>query len=296
VGRSPGPVGGPGGGPAGGMPGVSAAAPVEPSQARGAMAFAVPPGQLNQAQPAGSEASKDRRDGPEMLFWVHMFPIGHMPVVSDRPARQLPPPPVDLDYAPGMRFEPGDHPEHHRVEGEQRLAELRAGVPPLSPSEGLVGDHPLVAGLVDGYDPLGGQHERDWDRRYLVRLGSVTPQGISEEGKEYAWPPGEVYPEGGTAPGEAEVLAEGTVIDRFGPPDGRVFSADETEFARRSLPPEWVDAGYRRYRVTRALPVWRTVSAPWFGQPGGGERYRTTYPAVELQALGYLADITGGGE
>jgi len=169
-------------------------------------------------------------------------------------------------------------------------------VPPLRPADGLGADHATVAHLADGHDPLGGQHERDWDRRYLVRLGSVTAEGITSEGKEYAWPPGEQYPEGGTAPGEPEMLAEGMVIDRFGPPDGRVFSADETTFARRSLPPEWLAAGYRRYRVTRSLPAWRTVSAPWFGQPGGGERYRTTYSAVELQALGYLADITGGTE
>jgi hypothetical protein len=225
-----------------------------------------------------------------------MFPIGHMPVVSDRPARQLPPPPAEIDYAPGLRFEPGDHPEHHRVDGTQRLDELRAGVPPLPPGAGLPAGHPMVDALAEDHDPLGGAHERDWDRRYLVRLGSVTPHGISSEGKEYAWPPGERYPEGGTDSGEPVVLAEGTVVDRFGTPDGRVFSADATGFPRRALPPDLLGSGYRRYRVTRQLPVWRTLSAPWFAQPGGGERYRSTYSALELVALGYLADITGGGE
>ena len=230
-----------------------------------------------------------------MLFWVHMFPIGHMPVVSDRPALQLPPPPVEVDYAAGMRFEPGDHPLHDEVSGAARLAELRTGPPPVEPAVGLPADDPAVAALSQGHDPLGGQHEREWDRRYLVRLGSVTAHGLSSEGKEYAWPPGEWYPEGGTAPGEPDLLAADTVIDRFGPPGGRVFSADATPFARRSLPPELLAAGYRRYRVRRALPVWRTVSAPWFGQPGGGERYRSTYSALELVALGYLEEL-GGGE
>ncbi|MFL6144678.1 MAG: TNT domain-containing protein, partial [Labedaea sp.] len=273
----------------------------ERNRAPGAVTGLVPPGpagppQPAVAQPAGGGPKGPRRDEPQLLFWVHMFPIGHMPVVSDRPARQLPPPAPELDYAPGLRFPPGDHPEHDRVDGGWRLDELRVGVPPLEPPAGLPRSHQVVAGIAAGHDPLGGQHEREWDRRYLVRLGSVTPQGISSAGKEYAWPPGEVYPEGGSAPGEPELLAEGTVIDRFGAPDGRVFSTPDTAFARRSLPPELLDAGYRRYRVTRALPVWRAVSAPWFGQPGGGERYRTTYSAVELQALGYLADITGGGE
>ncbi len=220
-----------------------------------------------------------------MLFWVHMFPMGHMPVVSDRPARQLPPPPVELDYAPGLRFEPGDHPLHHTIRATMSEPVL---------AEGLAADHPEVAALAEGYDPLGGQHERDWDRRYLVRLGSVTPQGISSEGKEFAWPPGESYPEGGTAPGDPELLQEGTLIDRFGSPAGRGFSADGTPFTRRSLPPDALDAGYHRYRVERPLPVHRTISAPWFGQPGGGERYRTTYTAEELVTFGYLIELTGG--
>ena len=67
-----------------------------------------------------------------------------------------------------------------------------------------------------------------------------------------------------------------------------------TLFAQRSLPPEALAAGYHRYLVLRPVPVWRTVSAPWFGQPGGGERYRTTYSAIELVALGYLAEQAGG--
>jgi hypothetical protein len=215
-----------------------------------------------------------------------MFPIGHMPVKSERPARQLPPPPVEVDFAPGLRFEPGDHPQHGEIQATP------GELVPVPHSDGLPEEHETVQQLAEEHDPLGGQHERDWDRRYLVRLGSVTPQGISSAGKEYAWPPGESYPEGGTTEGEPEVLAAGTVIDRFGTPRGRVFSVAGTAFARRSLPPEHLAAGYHRYRVLRELPVWRTVSAPWFGQPGGGERYRATYSATELVALGYLEAIT----
>ena len=40
------------------------------------------------------------------------------------------------------------------------------------------------------------------------------------------------------------------------------------------------------------MPVHRTISAPWFGQPGGGSRYRTTCPVADLVALGYLTEIT----
>jgi hypothetical protein len=161
----------------------------------------------------------------------------------------------------------------------------------ITPSAGITADHPTVQTLLENHDPLGGCHERDWDRRYLVRLGSVTAHGISPEGLEYNWPTSEQYPEGGSATGEAETLPENTIIDRFGTPHGRVFAEDSTSFTQRSLPPAHKDAGYRRYRVTKPIPVWRAVSAAWFGQPGGGIRYRTTHSAVELVALGYLEEI-----
>ena len=219
-----------------------------------------------------------------------MFPIGHMPVAADKPARQVPPPPPELDYAAGLRFEPGDHPRTDLVDSTARRAALRDGAPVVEPSEPL--GRADVTELTAGHDPLGGEHERDWDRRYQVRFGSVTAEGIRPDWLEFAWPPGEQYPEGGSADGEAEVLDEGAEIDRFGPPDGRVFAAAGTAFAQRSLPPAHLDLGYRRYRVLRPLPVWRAVSAAWFAQPGGGIRYRTTHSAIELVALGYLADIT----
>lgn len=289
------------GGPAPGVPGAlnpGAPGPLNP----GAFNPAAAPGQrpvdslLNTGKgypagaiPAGLQAAPVKeRDEALAMFWVHMFPIGHMPVADDRPARQLPAPPPELDYAPGLRFPPGDHPQANLVDSAERRAALRAGVPPLEPNE--AGEAP--AGLTDGYDPLGGENERDWDRRYLVRFGSVTAHGISRDGVEFAWPPGEQYPEGGSADGEAEVLDADTEIDRFGRWEGRVFAAAGTPFAQRALPPAHLEIGYRRYRVLRPLPVWRAVSAAWFAQPGGGLRYRTTHSTQELIALGYLADIT----
>ena len=52
-----------------------------------------------------------------------------------------------------------------------------------------------------------------------------------------------------------------------------------------------MDAGYHRYRVVKVLPVWFTLSAEWFGQPGGGARFRATYPVADLVALGYLEEM-----
>jgi hypothetical protein len=208
------------------------------------------------------------------LFMVYMFPIGHMPKPSSRPARQLPPPPAEVDYAAGLRFPPHDHPESGLIQP--------LGVTPAEAPAPRAGED---TGLVEGYDPLGGENERDWDRRFLVRAGT------DERRAEYAWPPGELFPEGGCDAGEAVVLEPGVVIDRFGTPEGRVFSADRTPFPQRSLPPEHLDAGYRRYRVLAPLPMWQTISAAWFGQAGGGVRYRSVYPAADLVALGYLEAV-----
>ncbi len=207
-----------------------------------------------------------------------MFPIGHLPVPASAPAYQLPPQDDEADFATGLRFPPHDHPESHLID---------PGDPPDPSSgadqavRGLPAEHPAVADLCDD-DPLaaGG----DWRRRFVVARDSTRV--------EYVWPPGELYPEGCGEHGDPIVLPVGTVIDRFGDEHGRVFAADRTPYAARSLPPARLDSGYHRYRVLRELPVWAAESATWFGQPGGGLRCRAVYPVTDLLALGYLAEAT----
>jgi Tuberculosis necrotizing toxin len=227
-----------------------------------------------------------RPEDTPALFLAYLFPIGHMPVPTSRPARQLPVPPEELDFAAGLRFPPHDHPDSALIDdieaaGSQRRVEL--------PEPRSAEDDKVVA-LAEEHDPLGGEHERDWDRRFLVR------QAAEGTDTEYSWPPGESFPEGGCAEGEAIILDHGTVIDRFGTVEGRVFAPDATPFPQRSLPPEHLESGYRRYRVIGRLPVWQTISAPWFGQPGGGVRYRAVYPAADLIALGYLEIVNNRPE
>lgn len=256
-----------------------------------AAAPAVMPAELSRQAPAAAVAAvqtfqpdagdkHQQRDTVLAIWLVRMFPIGHMPVAVDRPSRQLPPPSPEFDYAAGMRFEPHDHPESGLVDDAEALAWALEGGDAVESGAALEND------LADGHDPLAGQNERDWDRRFVVRAGS----GRDTLDTEYAWPPAELFPEGATAPGEPEILEPGTVIDRFGTPEGRVFAAADTSFAQRSLPPSHAHADYRRYRVLKPLPVWRGISAAWFGQTGGGPRYRTVHPALDLIALGYLAE------
>lgn len=245
---------------------------------------APPPAQQQpQPQPALGTQRQDRQT-VVALFLVHMFPIGHLPKARSEPARQLPPPPAESDFAAGLRFEPHDHPDSDVITADAALPGAVSRPPAPSEAEGLAADHRVVAELCAGYDPLAEMNERDWDRRYLVKPDESAP--------EFAWPPGELYPEGGCQDGEPVMLAVGTVIDRFGGAAGRVFAEDGTAYRKRSLPPTHLDARYHRYRVLRELPMWRAVSAGWFGQPGSGVRLRAVYPAGDLVALGYLEDVT----
>ena len=256
------------------QPASQQAAVEQPGARSAANLPATPPANALPDLGAPRQTPPPRRDDLA-VFLMYLFPIGHLPTATSRPtSRQLPPPPPDTDFAAGLRFPPHDHPESH-------LIDVRPPEAPTTTSEG----GPAPEALITGYDPLGGPdgNELDWDRRFLVRPGSPA---------EYAWPPGELFPEGGCADGEPVLLATDTLLDRFGTPEGRVFSTASTPFARRSLPPEHLDSGYRRYRVEKELPVWRTLSAPWFAQEGGGLRYRAVYPAADLVALGYLTEMT----
>jgi len=223
-----------------------------------------------------------RRGFDEVAAVALAFGAGPVRRVRPRPARQVPPPLRETDTAAGLRFPPGDHPQSGLIRGDEALLAVRAGRAAARLLDGVD-----AAGPVTDHDPLGGMHEREWDRRFLVR--SATARSTAE----YAWPPGEVFPEGGSdrAGGEPIVLDPGTELDRFGRAEGRVFGRPGAPFAARSLPPEHRDAGYHRYRVLRPLPVWWAVAASWFGQPGGGERFRATHAVVDLVALGYLEEL-----
>jgi len=201
-------------------------------------------------------------------FMAVFLSAGQPPRLAPKPARQLPAP-VREEQQVIPRFGPQDHPEAGLVD--------TSFPQPVEPTEGLGEDHPIVQELLAGYDPLAGMHERDWESLFSNDDG--TPR----------WP---VEREGGYEDSQPEIVRTGTELDRFGTPEGRVLAKAGTPFKERSLPPVAASEGYRRYRVVRDLPVHRTISAPWFGQPGGGSRYRTTYPVADLVALGYLTEIT----
>ncbi|MEV6911820.1 TNT domain-containing protein [Amycolatopsis sp. NPDC051071] len=222
---------------------------------------------LQPVAPPPMGALRTERESVIALFLVHMFPIGHLPVAMGKPARQLP--------LPGGGSGPLDHPEAGVLDDLEALSHVSGGFrrSPTAP--------PAVApeALTRGHDPWGGASREDWERLFTNETG-------------YLWPPGELFPEGGIDAATPVMLKADTYIDRFGDRHGRVFAEDATLLSMRSLPPDQA-GGYRRYRVVRPLPVWRSVNAEWFGQPGGGVRYRAVLGADELVTLGFLADVTG---
>lgn len=212
------------------------------------------------AAPPPMGALRTERESVIALFLVHMFPIGHLPVAMGKPARQLP--------LPEGGSGPQDHPEADVLDDLGALSHVSSGFR-RSPTVPAVVPPPA---LTRGHDPWGGESQEDWRERFM-------------DGTGYLWP-------GDADPARPVMLEPGTHLDRFGDQHGRVFAEDETLFSMRSQPPDQVTA-YRRYRVVRPLPVWRSVTAEWFGQPGGGVRFRAVLGADELVTLGFLADVTG---
>ncbi|MFC7341450.1 glycohydrolase toxin TNT-related protein [Saccharopolyspora griseoalba] len=227
------------------------------------------------------------RNGPRnadaVAIVLHQFPIGHLPVASHGASRQLPPPSTGEPRA-GLNFPPQDHPESRLVDDADALAGIGSGelYREAQRERRERGDpERLPEDLLAGYDELGELSELEWEQRYTA-------------GGSRAWPPSEQFPEGGHEAGEPVVLEPETELDLLGDGAGRIFHAAGTPFAQRSLPPGHAEREHRSYRVVRPLPVWRSVVAPWFEQPGGGLRYRATCSANDLVGLGWLVELTRG--
>lgn len=102
------------------------------------------------------------------------------------------------------------------------------------------------------------------------------------------WPPNNGF-EG--TPTET-TLKPGTIIDRYGKPDGRFASPKSTPFEARSLPPEFVNRPLMTYEVIVSIEgVLEGRIAAWFGQKGGGIQYLLPQPIEVLEAARMLVKI-----
>jgi Tuberculosis necrotizing toxin len=107
------------------------------------------------------------------------------------------------------------------------------------------------------------------------------------------------------------MLNAGSTVDQFGQESGTYLYPDGTPYERRSLPPSVLATSdprfpnnYHRYEVVQPFRARAGVTAPAFGQPGGGIQFRvepgffTEAPALLsirwLLRTGYLRRIASG--
>jgi hypothetical protein len=159
------------------------------------------------------------------------------------------------------------------------------GVPP-----GVPADHPAVQAIVPhDYDPHAGLGQARWEREYWP--GKATDQ---RGRRRLRWPSHKHSPDGFATPEDRTpiVLEPGTTVDQFGPGFSRLVYPAETRFTQRSLPPDYLHAGYHQYRVALQVPVWAGPTAPAFGQSGGGTQYFMLEAIIDLVHRGFLEEVS----
>ncbi|WP_124949928.1 glycohydrolase toxin TNT-related protein [Sulfuriferula thiophila] len=87
---------------------------------------------------------------------------------------------------------------------------------------------------------------------------------------------------------ETVTLPSGTLLDRYGSPNGTFASPAGTPFSARSLPESSANAPLTTYQVVEPIEVQAGTAAPWFGQPGGGVQYELPNTIQQLLDSGQL--------
>jgi hypothetical protein len=172
------------------------------------------------------------------------------------------------------------------------------GLQPVMPGHGVrnaIGGasyaHPAVQRLLaaDSDTIFGRLPEQEWVRRFVV----LEDRGLPIGQRRLIWPDPLRHPDGfdsadGRSPGRLEV---GRVLDSFGPTFTRVLYEEGTSFGARSLPIDYAQSGYRRWRVLQPTPVWSGAVAPWFGRPGGAIQHWAMTPVIDLAGAGFLEEL-----
>ncbi|MFD0047794.1 T7SS effector LXG polymorphic toxin [Actinomycetes bacterium NPDC127524] len=98
-----------------------------------------------------------------------------------------------------------------------------------------------------------------------------NPKYYNQEDGSINWPPNNGFE------GERilQVLEPGTIIDRYGAPQGYFLSPVKTPYEQRALALHSDEAPYYQYKIIRPLEVESGKIAPWFDRSGGGTQYLT---------------------
>ena len=149
-------------------------------------------------------------------------------------------------------------------------------------------------GLTEEYLTRAAEHINEMDegekKSFISQLAKragqpYNPDTKSGDGVYYDDNERPIYPpnDGAYWPQERNfVLKAGTIVDRYGNPNGNFLSPDGLEKAKRALAYANEKKTRTRYRVKRDVPVDRGIVLPWFGQAGGGEQYKLSAYVKDL--------------
>ncbi len=123
------------------------------------------------------------------------------------------------------------------------------------------------------------------------KYGMPYTKGKKGEERFYSDEGEPIYPPNNGAVGTPRTitLKAGTVIDRYGWPNGSYASPKGVPYENRALSRTTTQA-YYVYQVVKDIEnVQAAEVASWFGQPGGGIQYKLPKKISELE--GYLVEV-----
>lgn len=136
---------------------------------------------------------------------------------------------------------------------------------------GLLAGESLADAFFNSLDGIGQSMAMGVAIGVSSTLGTCLFQGINPFDGMKAFPPENGF-KGAVSD---DILEPGTVIDRYGGPDGRFAAPEGTGFSERGLPLVSKAAHYHRYLIMEPIPVLRGTAAGsfWFASPGGGTQF-----------------------
>ncbi|MFC4334361.1 TNT domain-containing protein [Salininema proteolyticum] len=104
---------------------------------------------------------------------------------------------------------------------------------------------------------------------------------------EINWPPDNGFD------GESKIvtLEPGDRVDRYGHPGGTFVAEAGTPYEQRALVPGSDEREFHTYEVVRPFDAEGGLTAPWFGEPGGGIQYLLPDRVQRLIDNGYLREV-----
>ncbi|MEC2102439.1 glycohydrolase toxin TNT-related protein [Bacillus licheniformis] len=115
-----------------------------------------------------------------------------------------------------------------------------------------------------------------------------NPKYYNQETGDINWPPNNGFD------GEPVKmkLEQGTIIDRYGGPNGTFVSPAGIPYEQRALALHSDDAHYHKYKILIEFEVEGGKIAPWFDRPGGGIQYFTGNTKIKHLETGELFEAT----